>query len=81
MPVCVKCREMFPPDFVSELDDNDMQCEWCKQGKKSLKYTEKDGSTRNYTKEDCVKDYKIFLGMLKDTKDVKKVFEKEKERS
>ena len=80
MGLCIKCRDFFPPDFLSPLEDEDQECVFCGRGVKYIQYNEKDGSVRKYTREDCIRDYKILLGKLKDTKDVKKVLEKEKER-
>jgi len=80
MPLCIRCRDFFPPDFMLSLQDGNEECVYCNKGVKHLQYTEKDGSVRNYTREECIRDYKILIGELKDTRDVKKILEKEKER-
>lgn len=81
MPLCVKCRKFFPPDVIFVIDEkmNEYECVWCKRGVKEIQYTEKDGSVRKYTREDCVRDYKVLLGKLAEKKNVKSILEAEKD--
>lgn len=63
MPVCDKCFKMFPPDVMSDIvGTKGRECVFCKSGRTSLK----DASGKQYTKDECIKDYQKMLKRLKD---------------
>lgn len=64
MGLCSKCRDFFPPDFI-----NDGICDFCKEGSNTI--MNKEGIL--YTKREVMEDYRIFLGKLKDSKDIQNV--------
>jgi len=65
MGLCKKCYDRFPPDFMSELEGDDLECIFCKLDKKELTITTEEGFTKKYTKEECKKEYETFLNMIK----------------
>ena len=86
MPKCVKCNEMFPPNYVDIIKDSTPQfdgnypyeCIFCK-----LMVSEVERETENnsgkyvaYTKKQCIKDYANFLKKLKHSKKVQDIINK-----
>lgn len=70
MGLCTKCRDYFPPDFMTKvMVDNiiiDM-CLFCEQSKSTL--VGEDGA--NYTREFVVSDYAQFMRELKNNQNLK----------
>jgi len=63
MPKCDKCQSLLPPDFLFDItEEGGKECWFCRTGKSKL--STKPGE--NYTKEQCIKDYDIFLKKLKE---------------
>ena len=70
MPKCAKCFDLFPPQFCVDIEGTeDQMCLFCNDDINSIKYDE-DGIIKNYTKEDCSRDYKKFLKMVKEHNEV-----------
>ncbi len=67
MGKCLKCYELLPPQF---LNDNKV-CLYCELDKKVIVYGEAP-DIKTKKKEDVVKEYKIFLRMVKDKNDILK---------
>jgi len=67
MPKCQKCYAMLAPPFVNEMADGGKQCVFCIEGTNTLKY--KGGVV---TKEDIVKEYEIFLKVIKERNEILK---------
>ena len=74
MPVCINCRKMLPPNFMEQKSQEDWFCLFCKEGKDSINYTDDDGSTKKYTKEECEKEYMIFCKQISEELKVKERF-------
>ena len=80
MGQCQVCREFFPPDFtiIADVDSEGKEfykCVYCETEKKSLIY-DTGGGPRDYTKEECVKDYKELIKKIKSSPEVSKVLAK-----
>ncbi len=76
---CQVCKEFFPPDFTIIIDvdpkgEELYKCVFCETGKDSLGY-DTGGGTRDYTKKECIKDYKELIGKLKGSPAVSKTLE------
>ena len=73
MGMCQVCREFFPPHFTLVLDVDDSgnevyKCVYCESGKDVLGYDFGDGTgMRDYSKQQCIKDYKELLAKMKDS--------------
>lgn len=86
MPKCVKCQEVFPPNYVDIIEGSEpevdgeypKECIFCKLGiDKVERETEKDsGKYQDYTRAECLSDYKKFLRRLKDNQNVKEILKK-----
>lgn len=79
MPLCEKCRKFYPPQFCNQMEENEFLCEWCHRDIESILVTRSDGSQYKYTKEECAKDYDIFIKKLKESKDIKKIVKGERQ--
>jgi len=72
MPKCIRCGDMLPPQFMTELDvkvavDEELkQCVFCKEGISEINMVTATGSKEKYTKNEAKKEYLIFLNMLKE---------------
>ena len=66
MPLCAKCKDFFPPDFMVDLDGKVQQCLFCKKETKVLTFTKKNGIIKKYTKQECIDDYKKLTRMIVD---------------
>lgn len=90
MPKCVKCNEMFPPNYVDIIEGSvpmvdgeyPKECVFCHLGVSEVeRETEHNsGKYMAYTKKQCLKDYKEFLTKLKNSKNVKDILNKTHER-
>lgn len=83
MPLCEKCRNFFPPEFSTLVEnnkdsENDYLCSWCKIDKDFISVTPKDKPSYTYTRDECIKDYKIFMKKLKENRNVKEIIKKKK---
>ena len=88
MPQCVKCKEFFPPNYVEILEGDNisqdekgnwpMHCIFCKLNIDIVEREETPNSGKyiEYTKQQCLIDYKKFLRKLKESKNVKDIMEK-----
>ena len=86
MPKCVKCQEVFPPNYVDILEgfepDKDgeypKQCIFCKLeiDEVERETVHNSGEYQKYSKAECLDDYKKFLKQLKNNKNVKDILEK-----
>jgi hypothetical protein len=65
MAVCANCFGLFPPDFLEEAKDDDKLCVFCKIGKDHITLDKKTGR-KNYTRRECMEDYRKFLNLLHD---------------
>lgn len=83
MPKCVKCNEFFSPNYTDIIEGSErdskgeypQQCVFCK-----MELTEVERETEHnsgefvkYTKEQCIKDYKIFMQKFAKSKNVKEI--------
>lgn len=61
---------MYPPDFTVIVDVKEgeefYKCVYCESGKDVLAY-DTGGGMRDYSKQECVKDYKELLMKLKNS--------------
>jgi hypothetical protein len=57
---------MVDLDVQVALDDPPKQCVFCKQDIKEITINAADGSIAKYTKEEAIKEYIMFLNMLKE---------------
>lgn len=73
MSQCANCNEFFPPDFLEDADDGDKLCIFCKRD-----VSEITGGGTTVTKKEIVRDYKIFVKKLKETRNVKDILDKAK---
>ncbi len=91
MPKCVKCQEMFPPNYVDIIEGSKpevdgeypKQCIFCRlEIDKVERETEKNsGKFQDYTRAECLSDYKKFLRSLKDNQNVKEILKKAEDSS
>jgi hypothetical protein len=86
MPKCVKCNNVFPPNYVEIIENSNKdfhgdypkECIFCKLMVSSVERETSSGSNEymEYKKEDCIKDYQKFLNKLKHSKSVKDILNK-----
>jgi hypothetical protein len=57
---------MVELDVQVALDEQPQQCVFCKQNISEITINAADGSTQKYKKEDAIKEYIMFLNMLKE---------------
>jgi len=86
MPRCVKCKGMFPPNYVEVIPDSNpnlegeypKHCFFCKNNVDEVERETEHNSGKyiKYTKKQCLEDYRIFLAKLKDSKNVKDIMNK-----
>ena len=73
MSRCVKCYNYFPPQYMREIEgveEEVYQCVYCKLGKDYVMVLMEDKKEIKYTKEQCIRDYKMFLKKLKETESI-----------
>lgn len=75
MPKCDRCWAVMAPDFLFERKDGGKECIFCRIGKNEIQL--KQG--KKYTKEECIKDYELFLKKIKEVPDLAKFLTKSKE--
>jgi len=71
MGLCAKCKDFFPPDIMTPADDGDKLCIFCVRDQKEIVY----GDNNEYilSREETVKEYKMFLRELKESKNIARV--------
>ena len=75
MPKCVKCLGVFPPEFSSLIPVTDLKgdqphrCLFCEMDIKAIT-VEKGNGREQYTREQCIKDYDVFLKKVKEKRSV-----------
>lgn len=79
MPQCKRCEKYFPPQFLVQMltmpdDPEALQCIYCSENITEITLDK----GRKYTKEQCIKDYEIFLKKLKEKKNIADVLQKGK---
>ncbi len=77
MPKCKKCDKIFPSQFLVQIesmlkDPEALKCVYCDQNINTI-ITKVGGNIANYTKEQCIKDYTIFLKKLAEQKNISEV--------
>ena len=87
MPTCIKCKEMFPPNYVDVIENSEpmfdgeypKECVFCKLGVSEVeRETQHDsGKYIAYTKQECINDYKAFLTKLKESRNVKDILNRD----
>jgi len=76
MPKCVKCSGVFPPEFSALIptdrlgEEQPHMCLFCELNINEVTIEKGEGKTEKYTKEQCKKDYDVFLKQLKEKKNV-----------
>jgi hypothetical protein len=76
MPKCVKCSGVFPPEFSTLLpaeklsDEQPHMCLFCELEVKEITIEKGEGKTEKYTREQCIKDYDVFLKQIKEKKNI-----------
>lgn len=85
MPVCVRCKHVFPPNYVEIIENTEKvdgdypkECVFCKLGieKVERETSPNSGKYIEYTKTQCTEDYKRFLRKLKESQNVKAIINK-----
>lgn len=70
MPKCVKCSEILPPQFLTEIEGvavDASQCIFCKFDTKTITMPpDETGKQQIYTKEEAKKEYQVLLNKLKE---------------
>lgn len=84
-PLCAKCREFVPPEFSTLVEnskdsENDYLCHWCKIDKDYITVTPEGKPAYRYTRNECVKDWKIFMKKLIEKRNVKNILNKVKQK-
>ena len=62
MPKCAVCYDLFPPQFMIDINEENKKCIFCE---KDVKSVEIGDTYKKYTKEDCKRDYLALLNELK----------------
>ena len=77
MPLCVKCRDFFHPDYSVIVDEatNACKCVFCYKEKDFVTIENEDGTGKpeKIYKREAVKNYKIYLHRLKETDKIAKL--------
>jgi hypothetical protein len=68
MGKCVKCAALLPPNFFEEVGPK--ICTFCLRDVKEIKYGEHGEKTA--TKEEIIKEYDIFLKIVKEKQEILK---------
>jgi len=86
MPKCVKCNEMFPPNYVDVIKGSEpmfdgehpKECIFCQLTVSEVQRETEHNSGKfvAYSKAQCLFDYKDFLKKLKDSQNVKDILNK-----
>lgn len=81
MGKCIKCYDMFPPQYMREIEgveEKIFQCVFCQVGKNYVTIMKEDNTEEKYTKAKCIKEYKMFLKQLKETPNIAEKLAKNK---
>lgn len=76
MPKCAKCSDIFPPDYMFDINEKDKECVFCKLGKTFVTITQDDGGDVKVTKKECSKKYKESLNKLAKSPKVAEILQK-----
>jgi len=69
MGQCAKCREFLPPQLLTDVSESEKLCLFCEVDKKEIVY----GTDRKVAKkEQVVKDYDVFLKIVKEKNQILK---------
>jgi len=83
MSKCVVCGEFLHPDFcvVKEIrGDEVISCVFCHLDKKELTIEDDNGKMlKTVTKDQCIRDYKMYLKRLLDNPVISKILVKDKD--
>lgn len=63
MGKCAKCYEIYPPDYMFDINENDKECVFCKIGKDEVT-VDRNGTRVKIKKDECSKEYKKALRRL-----------------
>ena len=75
IPKCLSCYRMLPPNFLDKG-----KCLFCIRDTKEIDYFDKNNIKKTYLKEDCIKDYELFLKKLSKTHNLSKILTKGKNK-
>lgn len=81
MPKCVKCQDIFPPNYVDEIEGSvpmvdgeyPKECVFCKLNITEVEVEMEKGGFKKYSKNECLSDYKHFLSKVKQSKNVQDI--------
>ena len=91
MPKCVKCSEFFPPNYTEIVEDSQpdplnnnqypQHCIFCKLGidKVERETSPNSGQYVFYSKAECIRDYKDFLGKVNESKNVQDILRRKEQ--
>lgn len=68
MGQCVKCRSMLPPQLLTDVSPTEKICLFCEVDKNEITY----GQGKTAKKEEVIKEYDIFLKMVKEKNQILK---------
>lgn len=67
MGLCVKCKKFLPPQLMEDVEGGKL-CLFCKSDKDELQLS----NGRLAKKEDVIKEYDVFMKMVKEKNDILK---------
>ena len=75
MPRCTLCKKLLPPIICEITEDNKAHiCTFCKRETDVIWYTDNEGKRNSLSKNECIKEYDIYLKkMSEDNEAVKKM--------
>ena len=76
MGLCGRCHKFIEPNLMFDEDDKVQLCVFCKVGKDQVT-VELEGKDVIYTKKEAVKNYEVYLKVLRDKPEIKKHFAEE----
>lgn len=68
MGQCVKCKCFLPPQLMTDVDDGKKLCLFCEVDKNEITY----GQGKVAVKEQIIKDYDMFLKIVKEKNNILK---------
>ena len=82
MGKCVQCEDMFPPHFMVDMEENmvdpPQKCAYCYLDKKEVTMVnDETGVEEVVSKKKAVKEYKIILKKLYESKNIQEVQKKQ----
>ena len=67
MPLCARCKERMPPDLCMDIEDGMKKCIFCVRDTNVITH-----NGTKITRQDIIKEYKMFCDELKDRADLLK---------